>query len=97
MKKKNESITMSTESMSFEDALAGLEQTVSNLEHDKLSLSSALASFEQGIGFMRVCEHHLRNAEGKLKELLKGENGELVERILGSASSTLDNEELHDE
>jgi exodeoxyribonuclease VII small subunit len=97
MKKKTEQTTMSTESMSFEEALAGLEQTVSSLEHNELTLSSALVSFERGIGFMRVCEKHLRDAEGKLKELLKGENGELVERILGSASSTLDNEESHDE
>jgi exodeoxyribonuclease VII small subunit len=97
MKKKNEHAFVSTDAMSFEEALAGLEQTVLKLERDNLTLSSALESFEQGIGFMRVCEQHLCHAEGKLKELLKGENGELVEKILGNASATFDNEELHDE
>ena len=97
MKKKNEHTIVSTDSMSFEESLAGLEQTVLKLEHDNLTLSSALASFEQGIGFMRICEQHLSNAEGKLKELLKGENGELVEKILGNAPATFDNKELHDE
>jgi len=97
MKKKPELTELSSGAVSFEESLAGLEKIVSALEHDDLTLASALASFEQGIGLMRVCEQHLRNAEGKLRELLKGENGDIVEKILGSSSATFDNEELHDE
>ena len=32
---------------------------------------------------MRSCDAHLKSAQGKLRELLKGENGEFVEKVLG--------------
>lgn len=71
------------ESVSFETALASLEEVISELEKDDLSLERALTIFEQGIKLMRICDSHLKNAQGKMKELLKGENGEFVEKVLG--------------
>ena len=71
------------EALTFEDALAALEGVISELEKEDLSLDRALTIFEQGIVLMRKCDSHLKNAHGKMKELLKGENGEFVEKVLG--------------
>ena len=49
-----------------------------------MTLQEALAYFEKGIALIRQCEAQLKKAEGKLRELLEGENGEVIERILGS-------------
>ena len=81
----------------FESAIVKLEKIINNLENDDLTLNRALDSFEKGIALMRVCENHLRKAEGKLKELLKGENGEFVEKTLGiSLESVLGGEDFDD-
>ena len=72
------------DNISFEASLSELESVIDQLEKDDLTLEKALLQFEKGINMMRHCENHLRNAQGKLKELLTGENGELVTRVLGA-------------
>jgi len=83
--------------MTFEDALKEMEKIIGQLERDDLTLSSALENFERGVALMRVCDTHLKSAEGKLKQLLKGENGEFIEKILGSAPDALNEEEPSDD
>ncbi len=79
----------------FETAIKKLEAIISSLDNDDLTLKEALANFEKGVKLMRTCDNHLRNAEGKLKELLKGENGEFVEKTLGiTLDSFIDGEDL---
>jgi len=84
--------TMPREKVSFETALHELERVIEQLESEELTLDSALEHFEKGISLMRSCDSHLKNAEGKLKELLKGENGEFIERVLGISMDTLSGE-----
>jgi exodeoxyribonuclease VII small subunit len=67
----------------FENAIKKLETIISSLENEDLTLKDALENFEKGVKLMRICDSHLRSAEGKLKELLKGENGTFVEKALG--------------
>lgn len=69
--------------MSFEQSIAELERMVEELEREDLSLENALNYFENGIHLIRRCNSHLKNAQGKVKELFKGENGEFMERVLG--------------
>jgi exodeoxyribonuclease VII small subunit len=79
----------------FEEALAELEQTIDKLEGSELTLDTALAYFEKGVGLIRICDEQLKRADGKLKELLKGENGEFIERVIGvNLSSVLGGEDL---
>lgn len=68
---------------SFESAIEKLESVISDLEDENITLEKALKDFEQGVALMRICDQHLKNAEGRLKELLKGENGELITKIIG--------------
>ncbi|MDR0306998.1 MAG: exodeoxyribonuclease VII small subunit [Chitinispirillales bacterium] len=67
----------------FEEALSELEVIISQLERDDLTLDNALLRFEEGIRLMRACDTHLKNAQGKLKELIKSEDGEFIIKVLG--------------
>ncbi len=73
----------------FEEALEQLEKSIERLEDDDLTLEEALAYFEKGITLIRQCEGKLRKAEGKLRELLEGENGETIERVIGTDLGSL--------
>jgi exodeoxyribonuclease VII small subunit len=79
---------MTKEKVPFEKALRQLEEIVGKLESGDLTLDSALEYFERGIGLMRACDAHLKGAEGRIRELLKGENGEFIEKVLGMTAET---------
>jgi exodeoxyribonuclease VII small subunit len=83
--------------LSFEEALKEMEQIIEMLERDDLTLSDALAHFERGVTLMRICDSHLKSAEGKLKELTKGENGEFIEKLLGGGNGSFGEEGISDE
>jgi exodeoxyribonuclease VII small subunit len=59
------------EKMSFEEALARLEEIVDQLEKDHLSLDNALATFEEGISLVKLCGRRLQQAEKKTQRLSK--------------------------
>lgn len=68
----------------FESALNELESIVRQLERDDLTLDSALACFERGIYLMRTCDACLNQARGRITELIRGDNGKFVEKVLGT-------------
>lgn len=67
-------------SLSFEKALAELEQIVEKLEKGGLSLSESLALFEQGVKLAKFLREELGKAEKKVEILLKDEKGEAKPR-----------------
>ncbi len=62
--------------LSFEQALAELEQIVQKLERGELPLEESLRLYEQGIALSRLCHGKLEEAEGKIEMLLKDARGE---------------------
>jgi exodeoxyribonuclease VII small subunit len=88
---------MAAEKKPFEIALKQLEKTITQLESDELTLDDALENFEKGVGLIRVCDEHLRNAEGRLRELLRGEDGSFIERVLGITLDSVLGGEAFDE
>jgi exodeoxyribonuclease VII small subunit len=62
--------------MSFEEALAELEEIVEKLEKGQLSLDESLGLFEKGIKLVRECNDKLKSARQKVEKLIE-ENGEL--------------------
>ena len=58
------------ESLSFEKALAQLEQVVESMESGEVPLAELMAKFEEGTKLLQICETRLRDAELKI-ELLK--------------------------
>ena len=65
--------------MSFETAIARLEEIVRMLESGNAHLDKALAAFEEGVSLVKLCNSRLDMAEQKVKILTLGENGNLVE------------------
>ncbi|MFB0566391.1 MAG: exodeoxyribonuclease VII small subunit [Candidatus Aminicenantaceae bacterium] len=65
--------------LSFEKALAELENIVEKLEEGGLSLNESLALFEKGVKLARYLREELQKAEKKVEILLKDEKGDLRE------------------
>jgi len=57
--------------ISFEKAMADLEEIVSNLEKGHLPLDDAMSSFEKGIDLVSRCQEQLDNAEMRIEKIMK--------------------------
>jgi len=55
----------------FEKALDDLNNIVEKIEEGDLTLEESLKSFENGIGLIRQCQTTLKDAEQKVKVLVK--------------------------
>ncbi len=64
--------------LSFEDALAELEQIVKRLEGGSGKLNDAISSYERGALLKRHCEAKLREAEARVNKIVIGADGALA-------------------
>jgi exodeoxyribonuclease VII small subunit len=71
--------------LTFEEALARLEEIVRLLEEGKLPLAESLAAFEEGVGLLRRCAEELEEAEGKVEILLRDEEGKVFSKLFEEA------------
>ena len=70
---------MAEKEMSFEAAMARLEEIVRALDNGSAGLDDSLGLFEEGISLVKLCNAKLEGAEQKVKMLAKGEDGNLSE------------------
>ena len=61
--------------MSFEDALAALEQIVQKLEHGDVPLEDSIRIYERGAALKAHCEKKLKEAELKVEKIVLGPDG----------------------
>ncbi len=61
--------------MSFEQAMARLEEIVRRLEQGDVPLEEALGLFEEGSRLVKKCSAQLDKAEQKVSKLLAGPGG----------------------
>ncbi len=75
--------------ISFEDALAEIEQIVHQLESGELDLTESLSRYERGVKQLKRC-HALLDAAGRRVTLLSGfdENGQPVTETFDPAAET---------
>jgi exodeoxyribonuclease VII small subunit len=64
--------------MSFEDALAELEQIVKRLEEGKGKLDEAIISYERGAQLKQHCESKLGEAQGRVDKIVRQGDGSLT-------------------
>ena len=69
---------MELKSMSFENAVARLEEILRDLESGEADLAESLKLYEEGIGLVRACTKQLEQAEQSVKILQAGEDGTAV-------------------
>jgi len=70
--------------LSFEDALAELEQIVGRLEAGRAKLDDAIAAYERGALLKRHCEAKLREAQMKVEQIQLQPDGSLAAKPLDS-------------
>ena len=63
-------------SITFEQAMARLEQIVATLESGRCSLDDSMKLFEEGAKLTAFCQKALRSAEQKIVKLTSAENGD---------------------
>jgi exodeoxyribonuclease VII small subunit len=66
--------------LSFEDALAELEQIVRGLEGGQQKLENAIAAYERGAALRRHCEAKLAEAEARVAAIVEHADGSLGTR-----------------
>lgn len=66
--------------MSFEDALAELEQIVRGLESGQQKLEDAINAYERGVALRRHCETKLEEAEARVQVIVQRADGTLATR-----------------
>jgi exodeoxyribonuclease VII small subunit len=62
-------------SLSFEKALAQLEEIVAKLESGKVDLEQSIAIYERGEALKAQCEKQLKDAEARIEKITLGPNG----------------------
>lgn len=60
--------------MTYEKAIERLEEIVSLLEKNEVSLDESMKLFEEGTKLSRFCAEKLKNAQQKITELEKNSN-----------------------
>jgi exodeoxyribonuclease VII small subunit len=64
-----------TAKLSFEAALAKLEDIVDSMESGEVPLAELLAKYEEGSKLLKICEGRLKDAELKIEKLKKSKDG----------------------
>jgi exodeoxyribonuclease VII small subunit len=62
-------------SLSFEKALALLEEIVARLESGKVELEDSIKIYERGEALRKHCESKLAEAEARIEKITLGANG----------------------
>lgn len=70
---------MENRELTFENAMARLEEIVASLEGGDFTLDKSLALFEEGIKLVRTCNDYLEKAESSVKKLIN-QDGEFIEK-----------------
>jgi exodeoxyribonuclease VII small subunit len=68
--------------MSFEEALAELEQIVRGLESGQQKLEDAIGAYERGAALRQHCEAKLAEAEARVAAIVERADGTLGTRAL---------------
>lgn len=90
-KKHTPDDTQDDSAVSFEEALAQLEQVIRDLEDGRLGLNESLVRYEDGVRMLRHCHQSLNEAERKILLLTGvGEDGKPVTERFDDESLTLE-------
>jgi exodeoxyribonuclease VII small subunit len=71
----DETLPAAVEELSFEKALAELEQIVSRLERGEVPLAESIAIYERGDALRKHCDALLKQAEARVEKIRVGADG----------------------
>ena len=58
-----------SQKITFEQAMAELDEIVRKLENGQIPLEEAVKTYEKGVELKKICEEKLKNAEMKIEKL----------------------------
>ena len=65
--------------VTFEEALLALDEAVSKLEGGSLTLDESLATFENAVKLIKICNEKINTAEQKVKMLIENAEGTVTD------------------
>lgn len=65
--------------VTFEEALLSLDEAVSKLEGGSLTLDESLATFENAVKLIKICNEKINTAEQKVKMLIENAEGTVTD------------------
>ena len=65
--------------VTFEEALLALDEAVSKLEGGSLTLYESLATFENAVKLIKICNEKINTAEQKVKMLIENAEGTVTD------------------
>lgn len=72
---------MSTEKLTFEQAMSELETLIRNLETGKVNLDEAVKTYERGVQLRQFCEEQLTSAKMVVDKLMLSQDKKSVADI----------------
>jgi exodeoxyribonuclease VII small subunit len=72
----------------FENAMQKLEEITKELEVGELPLEKALQRFEEGVKLSKFCSEKLEETEKRVTILLKGMDGDILEKPFLTENNT---------
>ena len=67
------------EEVSFEEALANLEEIIQRMESGEAPLDSLVTHYQTGVKMLKLCREKIEGAEMKIKEVQE-KDGEFIEK-----------------
>jgi exodeoxyribonuclease VII small subunit len=74
-RKKADAANADVAAMSFEAAMAALEEIVEKLESGEAPLEESITLYERGAALKAHCEKRLRDAELRVEKIVQGADG----------------------
>lgn len=74
-----------SEKMTFEQALARLEEIVAKLEQGNISLEESLTIYQEGMLLSKTCSQMLQEVEGKVMAVMNKNEGGISEFSINMA------------
>ena len=65
--------------MNFEEAMAKLENEVKKLEGGNMTLDESVATYEEAVKLVRVCNEKLENVERRVRILTESSDGSITD------------------
>ena len=65
--------------VTFEEGMRALDEAVSKLESGSLTLDESLATFEEAVKLIKVCNEKINSAEQKVKMLIQNADGSVTD------------------
>ncbi len=65
--------------VTFEEAMLSLDNAVARLESGTLSLDESLATFEEAVKLIKLCNEKINSAEQKVKMLIENADGSVTD------------------